>query len=50
VLAGVEALTIAADADEPGQRAAETLADRWREAGRKVSIVAPPAGDWADRS
>jgi hypothetical protein len=48
VLGGIEALTIAADADEPGQRAAEALAERWRQAGREVSIVAPPAGDWAE--
>jgi hypothetical protein len=47
VLGGIEALTIAADADEPGQRAAATAAERWRQAGREVSIIAPPAGDWA---
>lgn len=48
VLGGIEALTICADADKPGQRAAETLAERWRAAGRDVNIVPPPAGDWAD--
>ena len=48
VLAGIEALTIAADADEPGGRAAETCAARWRAAGCEVEIVAPPVGDWAD--
>jgi hypothetical protein len=48
VLGGIEALTIAADADDPGQRAAEALAERWRQAGREVAIVAPPAGDWAE--
>ena len=48
VLGGIECLTIAADADEPGQKAAEACAARWREAGREVAIVAPPAGDWAD--
>jgi hypothetical protein len=42
VLGGIEALTIAADHDEPGMRAAETLAERWRAAGREVSIVPPP--------
>jgi Toprim domain len=47
VLGGVEALTIAADADTPGQQAAEAAAQRWRSAGREVSIIAPPAGDWA---
>jgi Toprim domain-containing protein len=48
ILGGIEALTVAADADSAGQRAAMVLAERWREAGREVSIVAPPAGDWAD--
>ena len=48
VLGGIEALTIAADCDAPGQRAAEALMSRWREAGREAVIVAPPAGDWAD--
>jgi len=48
VLGGIEALTIAADADEPGQKAAESVAARWREAGREAVIIAPPAGDWAD--
>lgn len=47
VLGGIEALTIAADADEPGQRAAKALAERWRQAGRETFVVAPPAGDWA---
>ena len=49
VLGGIEALTIAADCDEPGQAAAAACAERWRDAGREVAIVAPPAGDWADR-
>ena len=49
LLGGVGAMMIAADADEPGQRAAEALAARWRSAGREAVIVAPPAGDWADR-
>jgi hypothetical protein len=48
VLGGIEALTIAADQDGPGMRAAETLAQRWLDAGREAAIVAPPAGDWAD--
>lgn len=48
VLGGIQCLTIAADADAPGQRAAATLAERWREAGREARIVAPPTGDWAD--
>jgi hypothetical protein len=48
VLAGIEALTIAADADEPGQNAAASVAQRWRSAGREAVIIAPPIGDWAD--
>jgi len=48
VLNGIEALTIAADADEPGQTAAESVAARWREAGREAVTIAPPVGDWAD--
>ncbi len=48
VLTSIEALTIAADQDEAGMRAAEELAQRYREAGREASIIAPPAGDWAD--
>jgi hypothetical protein len=49
VLGGIEGLTIAADADVPGQRAAAELAARWRNAGCEVRIVPPEAGDWADR-
>jgi hypothetical protein len=48
VLDGIEALTIAADADEPGQRAATAAADRWCAAGLDAVIVTPPVGDWAD--
>jgi hypothetical protein len=48
VLGGIEALTIAADADEPGQKAAQAVAARWSEAGREAVIIAPPTGDWAD--
>jgi putative DNA primase/helicase len=48
VLAGIEALTLAADADRPGQQAAGAVATRWRRAGREVVIIAPSAGDWAD--
>jgi hypothetical protein len=49
LLGGIEALTIAADADEPGRRAAAALAGRWRNGGREVRIVPPKAGDWADQ-
>ena len=48
LLGGIKSLTIAADADAAGQRAADELARRWREAGREVRIVPPVAGDWAD--
>jgi len=48
VLGGIEALTIAADGDEPGRRAAAAVALRWQDAGREVAIIAPPAGDWAE--
>ena len=47
VLGGIEALTIAADPDEPGQRAARAVAARWRAAGREAVTIAPPTGDWA---
>lgn len=39
VLGGIEALTIAADHDEAGIRAARACADRWAVAGIEVSIV-----------
>jgi hypothetical protein len=48
VLNGIEALTVFADQDEPGLAAAKSIARRWRQAGREVSIVAPPQGDWCD--
>jgi len=48
LLGGIESLTIAADADVPGQRAADELAKRWREDGREVRIVPPEVGDWAE--
>jgi putative DNA primase/helicase len=48
VLSGIEALTIAADADVPGKKAAIACAARWRAAKRAVVISAPPVGDWAD--
>jgi hypothetical protein len=47
VLGGIEALTIAADADEAGKNAAAEVMRRWRSAGREVLTVPPPAGDWA---
>jgi hypothetical protein len=51
VLAGIEALTIFADADDSGAglRAANECAARWTEASREVRICTPPAGtDWLD--
>jgi len=50
VLAGIEALTIFADNDDAGLRAAERCADRWRRAGREVRLSPPPVEgtDWAE--
>jgi hypothetical protein len=48
VLGGIEALTVAADADPVGQRAAAAVVERWRNAGRIAVTIAPPSGDWAD--
>ena len=47
VLAGIEALTIAADTGTAGQRAAQEVAARWRQAGREVRTITPPIDDWA---
>jgi putative DNA primase/helicase len=41
ILAGIEELTIFADADEAGLTKAEACAARWRAAGRRVRIVPP---------
>jgi hypothetical protein len=41
VLAGIDALTIFADADEPGMQAATMCRDGWRSAGREVVIATP---------
>jgi len=41
VLAGIECLTIFADNDPAGLRAARECATRWRDAGREVRIRAP---------
>lgn len=48
VLAGIEALTIFADADGPGAKAAQSCAERWAEAGREARILTPPHGDFND--
>jgi putative DNA primase/helicase len=38
VLAGIEALTIFADDDEPGQRAARACVETWRKAGHEACV------------
>lgn len=45
---GIEALTIFADHDPPGTKAAGNLASRWRAAGRESVVVAAPTPgtDW----
>jgi hypothetical protein len=51
VLAGIESLSIFPDCDDSGvsAKASEQCAARWREAGREVQVVSPPAGaDWLD--
>jgi len=48
VLRGIEAITVFADADAAGMRAAEACARRWSEAGREATIWAPERGDWRD--
>ncbi|WP_293781631.1 toprim domain-containing protein [Sphingosinicella sp.] len=49
VLPGIEALTVFADADEPGQNAARAIAERYADAGREAFIQTPPEGDFNDR-
>jgi putative DNA primase/helicase len=44
VLSGIEHLTIFADGDAPGRKAAEACVARWRAAGRQAQIVEPPPG------
>jgi hypothetical protein len=41
LLGGVEALTVFADADRTGLRAAQRAVQRWQEAGRQSRIVVP---------
>ncbi len=48
VLAGIEALTVFADADGPGMDAARECCRRWAEACSEARILVPPAGDWND--
>jgi len=48
VISGIEGLTVFADQDEAGLRAAGSCAERWRAAGCGVMVVAPPipGTDW----
>ncbi|MGC8536968.1 MAG: DUF7146 domain-containing protein [Rhizomicrobium sp.] len=49
ILQGIEALTIFADNDEAGQRAAKSCAERWADAGREAIVRTPMiGGDWGD--
>jgi putative DNA primase/helicase len=50
-LAGIQCLTVAADADAPGRAAATALAESWLLAGKEVATIEPPVAgaDWADR-
>lgn len=50
VLPGVETITLFADADTAGERAATQCAVRWAEAGIPSRILRPPAGDFDDAS
>lgn len=49
LLDGIEALTVFADADEAGQKAAHNVARRYVDAGRAAYIQTPPDGDFNDR-
>jgi putative DNA primase/helicase len=40
-LPGIEAVTVFADADAPGLKAAQSVARHWRDAGREARIVVP---------
>ncbi|WP_159350005.1 DUF7146 domain-containing protein [Roseomonas harenae] len=48
VLQGIGSLTVFADADEAGMKAARECCRRWSAAGRRARLLAPPAGDWDD--
>ena len=50
VLPGVECLTIGADHDDAGLKAATVCADRWAAGGVEVHVIAPDAArtDWND--
>ena len=42
ILSGIESLTIFADPEQIGMNAARACGRRWADAGRDVTIVAPP--------
>jgi hypothetical protein len=48
VLAGIEAITIACDVDEAGEKASAACAARWRGAGREALVIKTATGDFAD--
>jgi hypothetical protein len=48
LLEGIETITVFADADRSGMRAARVCAQRWHDVGREARIIAPPSGDWND--
>ena len=48
IISGLDAITIFADSDPAGMRAAEACARRWSEAGREVTIWTPERGDRRD--
>jgi hypothetical protein len=48
LLPGLYALTVFADADDPGMDAARACCNRHAEAGREATILSPPRGDWDD--
>lgn len=48
IMAGVEAVTLFADFDGPGLRAARDCGVRWAQRDRQARIMVPPVGDWDD--
>jgi putative DNA primase/helicase len=50
LLAGIETLTVFADAEPAGLKAARSCAQAWQDAGCEAQIIAPPAAgsDWND--
>lgn len=48
VFGGVEYLTVFADRGEAGERAADTCATRWADAGREAEVIIPVSADLND--